>query len=102
MTLTVIERAQAAGDWHIGYLDGKPAIGNRRGEWFLLNSDAFVHNPGQSLIWVVKLDDGVWECIHEKLWPQGEPIPAPDTGTQPDYVEGDGEAEEIREGGDGR
>lgn len=86
--LTVLERAEKQNDWHIGYLDERPAIGNQRGEWFLLHEDAMIHNPGQRLIWLVKLEDGVWSCIHEMHW-RLEPIPPPDVAHhKPDYVEG--------------
>lgn len=88
MTLTVVERVQAAGDWHIGYLDQRPAIGNHAGEWFLLESDAVIHNPGQGLVWIVKLEDGVWECVHEKHWPVETILPPPRRAGSPDYVEG--------------
>lgn len=86
--LTVLERAEKSTDWHIGYLDQRPAIGNQEGEWFLVRDDAVVHNPGQQLIWLVKMDDGVWSCIHEMHW-RLDPIPPPDVGgLKPDYIEG--------------
>jgi len=87
MMLTVVERVQVAGDWHIGYLDQRPAIGNNRGEWFLLETDAVIHNPGQGLVWIVKLDDGVWECIHEKHWPTETIAPPITSSCRPDYIE---------------
>lgn len=89
MNLTVMERADAPGDWHIGLLDGRPAIGNNKGEWFLLREDAIIHNPGQRLIWLVKLDDGTWSCIHEMHW-RGEALEPPQIDPEkPDYVEGE-------------
>lgn len=88
LKLTVMQRADSPGDWHIGYLDGRPAVGNYHGEWFVLTDDAVVHNRGQRLIWLVKLGDNVWSCIHEMHW-QGEPVPPPPIREErPDYIEG--------------
>lgn len=85
--LTVMQRADTPGDWHVGHLDGRPAVGNERGEWFLLADDAIIHNPGQRLIWLVKLEDGVWSCIHEMHWRDAPTSPPPIQGEQPDYIE---------------
>ena len=88
MKLVVSHRATRPGDWHVGHLDGRPAIGDQRGNWYLVPGDAVIHNPGDRLVWVLKHEYGVWECIHEMHW-QDQYVDSPGKWVKerPDYVE---------------
>lgn len=88
MKLQVSHRAEHATDWHLGHLDGQPAVGDAQGNWYKLRDHAIVHNSGERLVWTVKLDYGVWECIHDMHW-QDQYVDPPSKWTQngPDHVE---------------
>lgn len=68
MELQVIHRPSSEEDLRIGYLDGKPAVGTADGAWYLVSGDAVIHTPSDRLVWFLKFDHGVWECIHDMHW----------------------------------
>lgn len=88
MKLVKTHRAEAERDWHIGYLDDDPAIGDHEGNWYRVTSDAVIHNPEERLVWVVKHEYGIWECIHDMHW-QDQYVDPRDKWTQgePTYKE---------------
>ena len=89
MKLVVNHRASAEGDLSVGYLGDRPAVGDSRGRWYIVTSDAVIHNREERLVWIVKHEHGVWECIHDKHW-QDNYVDAPDRWlkARPDYIEG--------------
>lgn len=91
MELVVLERAKGGDDFDIGYLDGRPAVG-RGGAWRLVDADAIIHNPFERLVWLLKHEHGVWECIHDMHW-QDQYVDPPERWIQgePDFIEGDAE-----------
>lgn len=88
MKLTYAQRAYIPGDWHIGYLDGKPAIGDFNGRWYLVEEKTVIHNRHAKLVWIVNHESHGWECISDKLWPKEtlESLEQPNLG-EPDHVE---------------
>ncbi len=88
MKLTVTQRAYSPGDWHVGYLDETPAIGDQYGRWYTVSTDAVIHNPGDRLVWVLKHEYGVWECLHDMHWQDQYVDPQTKWIKEtPDYVE---------------
>ena len=92
LKLVVNHRASADGDLSLGYLDERPAVGDANGRWYLVDSDAIIHNSGERLVWIVKHEHGIWECIHDMHWQDQyvDPKSRWVTGT-PDYVETSGD-----------
>jgi hypothetical protein len=64
-TLKVIDQAQADTDWSIGYLDGRPVVGND-GAWYKVPVNAAVLNRGDGYVWFLK--NGLWESTHGDSW----------------------------------
>lgn len=88
MKLVVSHRATHPGDWHVGHLDGRPAVGDQQGNWYVVTGDVVVHNPGDRLVWVLKHEYGHWECVHDMHW-QDQYVDPPSRWVkdQPDFVE---------------
>jgi len=92
MRLVVSHRARAEGDLSLGYLDGRPAVGDELGRWYAITHGAVIHNPGERLVWIAKTEDGVWECIHDMHW-QDQYVDDRSRwlSREPDYVENQGD-----------
>ena len=86
--LIVTHRATHPTDWHLGRLDGQPAVGDHEGNWYIVDSDAVIHNPGDRLVFVLKHEYGEWECVHDMHW-QDQYVDPHDRWVKPtpDYVE---------------
>lgn len=88
MKLVLLQRAHEAGDWHIGYLDDRPAIGDHEGRWYIVDNDAVIHNPKSRLVWIVNHQSGGWECLSDKLWPREALAALPERKpSRPDFQE---------------
>lgn len=88
LNVTIVQKAMEPGDWHIGYLDDMPAIGDDDGRWYIIKEDGIVHNKGAKLAWIINREAGIWECLHEKMWPKESLEAAYEPEIEsPDYID---------------
>jgi hypothetical protein len=64
--LVVANRPEAQIDWSVGYLDGVPAVGDGRGDWYCVQADTAVLNEFEGMVW--HLSAGEWRPVARRSW----------------------------------
>ena len=83
----IVRRSQANTDWHIGYLDGVPAVADDASAWYEVDEGTALLNRYEGYVWIVR--GGKWASIYADLY-DGDLANGDDiTAFGPDYVEGE-------------
>lgn len=64
--LIVLEESGHDGEWRIGYVAGKPAVGDSAGRWYHVPEETIVPQTSKKLVWM--LQDDEWSCLHTMHW----------------------------------
>lgn len=75
--LVVLEESGYDGEWRIGYVAKRPAVGDSEGRWYYVPEETIVPQTSKSLVWM--LQDNEWSCLHTMHWnAQVTPATSPD------------------------